>query len=107
VLAAAWSVLIGSRGQDGHAGASQSHRGLAASEIAVDGHCWPSAGVEGRMTGGVASSVRERRAGEGARPAQSIGPSRREGRPGEREGEESGHRWAARVRVGRARGREG
>jgi hypothetical protein len=40
----------------------------ASLEIAVDGHHWPSAGVGGRMTGGVASSVREIRAGEGARP---------------------------------------
>jgi hypothetical protein len=67
-----------SRGQGGHVGAASPHWGLTAGEIAVDDHRWPSAGVGGRMTGGVASSERERRAGEGARLAGRSGRGKEE-----------------------------
>jgi hypothetical protein len=44
--------------------AARSHRGLAVGGMAVDGRRWPSVGVRRGMTGGVASSVREKSEGE-------------------------------------------
>jgi hypothetical protein len=62
--------------------------------MAVDGHHWPSAGVRRGMTGGVASSVREKREGGLLGRPVRVGPSRK----GEREGEQV-RGWAVSVRA--------
>jgi hypothetical protein len=57
VLAAVWSVVIGSRGQVGHVGAAPHRWGLATGEVDDDGHqpAW-----QGSMTCGATSSEKER-----------------------------------------------
>jgi hypothetical protein len=47
VLAAVWSVIIGSRGQGGLVGTAPPRWGLATGEIAVDGHRGAMASARG------------------------------------------------------------
>jgi hypothetical protein len=81
------------RGQGSHIGAAPPHWGLAAGEIVVDSHRWPSAGMGGSMTGGATSSEREKGRG-GCWAGRSTGPGKKRSGPGE--GEKRARGWAAR-----------
>jgi hypothetical protein len=102
VLAAVWSVIISSRGQVGHVGAAPPCWGLAAGEVAVDGHRLPSAGV-GREYDGRGHVVRERE-GQGRVLGWPIDWAGQEEKRARRRREESA-RVGRTVLLGRARER--